>query len=86
MNVLELWRQTALKNKLAKSMAECDELRELLEERDKETQYIIEQKNRTIDALRCELDAKKKIMSDTFAVFDSFYTRMKSTNDHNDSA
>lgn len=77
-----------LTDKLSKEMAESDELRELVDERRKELDYLMEQKGRTIEALRCEVDAKKKILSDTFAVFDSFYTRLKSgyKHDHDDAA
>lgn len=69
-------------DKLSKETAENDELREQMEERDKETAYLISQKIRTIEALRCEVDAKKKILSDTFSVFDSFYSRLKAGYKH----
>lgn len=94
MNVLELWKNrthTELRDQLAKALAECDELREQMEERDKETAYLISQKMRTIELKDCDIAVRDKVITEAFSILDSTIARLKTrakvfSHDHDDAA
>ena len=77
-----------LRDQLASSDAENDELRELLEERNKETSSIIDRYERKIEVKDCELVHYKKMLAEAFMVLDQAYRRLKANckHDHHDAA
>ena len=77
-----------LRDQLARSDAENDELRELLEERNKETSSIIERYERKIEVKDCELVHYKKMLAEAFVVLDQAHGRLKANckHDHDDAA
>jgi hypothetical protein len=94
MNVLALWKSHnanqigELKETIAKLDAENDELRELLEERDKERDYLLEQKvhsmatmaetyERKLKLKECELVHCNKILAEAFSLLDATHARLK---------
>jgi len=90
MTVLEIWKMNNTLKKtqeqLAKSLAECDELREQMEERDKETAYLISQKVRTIEIKDCDIAHRDRIIAEAFSILESTYARLKAgcRHDHYD--
>lgn len=72
MNVLELWKNSThkeLRDLLAKALAQCDELREQMAERDAESVRVISHQKTVIAS-------RDKLIAETLSVLDSFYYKL----------